>query len=112
MAMLTCLLTRPPGCGRALGGKTRRAPRQRQAGRAGRSPRDAKSARRWGRAGTGDELIICGSGLVLATAVIPLVDRVAVARADRAHADRATVLVPSPPHLLPSHTSRYPPATA
>src|SRR3546814_5482834 len=71
MSVLTCLLTRPHGRGRAPGAKTRRRARRWQAASGPcKNPRRA----RWRSGGRG-KIVSWGSGQALAAAVIPLVDR-------------------------------------
>src|SRR3546814_13714231 len=72
MAILTCLLTRPHGRGRALGAKIRRRRGRWQALHRDRAKTPA--AREGGAGAKGGKPVSWGSGQPLAAAVIPLVD--------------------------------------
>src|SRR3546814_13352292 len=86
MAILTCLLTRPHGRGRALGAKIRRRRGRWQALHRDRAKTPA--AREGGAGAKGGKPVSWGSGQPLAAAVIPLVDGAAGDGADGA-ADRS-----------------------
>src|SRR3546814_1622938 len=87
MAILTCLLTRPHGRGRALGAKIRRRRGRWQALHRDRAKTPA--AREGGAGAKGGKPVSWGSGQPLAAAVIPLVDGAAGDGADGAADDRA-----------------------